>query len=184
MLAVEDALTGGGIVGGVMSSALALYVLWDKVTTRREKGRETALAADKVEAEQLIAIDKLKREQHAAAEKVEIEIAGLADKKVAEAWDKLAGERKEAHERDVKFLRDEINANRDRLESLERRERECQATCEVLKSQNAQQAREMAQQAAEMRDLRENIARLEQKLKAAGALPGTGERRPLTPPKG
>ncbi len=99
-------------------------------------------------------------------------IEGLANQKVAEAYDRFAAERKAAHERDVAFLRQQIDEAKARLESLEGRERECQRTCDGLKSQNAQQAREIT-------ELRSKIEGLETKLRNTGALPGSSPHTPL-----
>jgi hypothetical protein len=147
-LFADDALTGGGIVGGIVAVATALYLLYDKFKTRQETSAATKLAL----------------------KTAEVNIEGLANQKVAEAYDKFAAERKAAHERDVAFLRQQIEEAKTRLESLEGRERECQKTCDALQSQNTAQAREIT-------ELRVKIEGLESKLRRA--LPGSGDHTPV-----
>lgn len=165
LFATEDTLIGGGIVGGVMSFALGVYVIWDKVKSRHEAG---AVAAAAVKAVQ--------QQNASAARQNEITVEALASQKVAEVWERFAEERKaaherdlrerrEAHERDVKQLTEMIERTRARIAELEAHKIYCDKVTDELKVQNGEQARVMESQAAEMRSLRAYLAKLERQLK-------------------
>jgi uncharacterized coiled-coil protein SlyX len=169
----ETGLVGGivGAAGGLLGVAGAAYLLYDRFQTRRETAAATRAALDTTAAEKTVALRVAEDARQAALHTAGLNIEALANQKVAEAYDKFAAERKAAHERDVAFLRQQIDEAKARLEQLEARERECQKTCDALQSQNTAQAREIT-------ELRAKIEGLESKLRQNGALPGSGDHTP------
>lgn len=150
IFAIEDALTGGGIVGGIVTAAGALYVLWEKWSRRKTEASREELAL----------------------EEARIKLGVMARTELGVAFEEERQARKSAHDADIRAIRREIEEYQTRLAAIESREKDCQAVCIGLKRQNTEQAAEIA-------ELRAKIAELEKKLKDNGALPGTGPHAPL-----
>lgn len=159
LFAMEEALAGGGIVGGCVTVAYALYAIWEKASKRQTEVRRERLA----DREQKIKLDRMARES------------------LSEAHAEELAARKAAHDSDIKSIRRRLRRYQKRLTAMETREQLCQDKCAGLERQNAEQAAEMA-------ELRDTIRNLERKLKATGALPPGGSdlhsnlKQPAAPP--
>lgn len=177
LFADGDALTGGGIVGGIMGTVLAVYVIYDKIKTR-EKARE---AEERIAEAAARAKDVVTDAAVLKNEEEEIRIGDMARKAVADAYQQALDLRARNHDADIAAVRREIVATAARVTILEDEKRECRQEVDALKRQNAQQANEIREQADEIRDLKAQIVQLEQRLRVAGALPGSG---PMNPRQG
>ena len=166
LFAIEDVATGGGIVGGALSLAGGIYLLWERLSKRRTEARRERLRDRATK----IKLDKMARESLSEAHAEEI------------------AARKAAHDADIRAIRREIEEshreiaeNKRRIAELETEGRACHEKTGRLQSQNDEQAKEIKERTADITDLRAHIATLEQRLKAAGSLPpGSGPHDALT----
>ncbi len=172
----DDALTGGGIVGGIVTITGALYVIWDKYQrgeANRAAKREITKAA--VEAKRVVT--------EAAAiknEEEEIRVGELARKAVSAAYQEALSLTKENHDRDMRSVRAALKSVTNRVTQVEERELTCQKELEALKIQNREQEEEITTlrdqnvtQANEIASLRAEINKLKKQLHDSGALEGS-----------
>lgn len=168
LFGVDDSLTGGGIVGGIVTTIGALYLIWEKVSRRKSERRKEKIANDK---EQL-ANDK----EEIAVEERRINLDGAARKAVAEAYKDALDRRKTTHDEDIKTIRKEIASNTKRLNALETSEKQCQANLAALKEENVRQTLEIAglkeqnsEQSVELTSLRKEVVGMRTKIETLEA---------------